>query len=462
MQTEFSAAQLEDPAIADAEKNLRACVHCGFCTATCPTFVLLGDELDSPRGRIYLIKDMLEKNRPADALSVKHIDRCLSCLSCVTACPSGVNYMHLVDGARAYIEETYRRPLPDRLFRAVLEKILPYPNRFRLAVTGASIVRLFSALYPHLGRTGKRLAAMMRLAPRRIPPRSTFSRNATVPPVCAPVARAVLLNGCVQQVLRPDINDAAIRLLTRAGVEVVFPRGESCCGALVHHLGKEAQALTAACHNVDIWTAEIENHGLDAIVITASGCGTMIKDYGFLLRNDPAYAAKAARVSALAKDVTEFLDTLDLPERRPFQATTVAYQSACSMQHGQRIDALPKQLLTKAGYAVRDIPEGHLCCGSAGTYNILEPEIAMRLRDRKIANILTTSPDVIASGNIGCIAQIAGGISIPMVHTIELLDFAYGGPKPQGLGFLRDRSGHGPQDEDGRARSEEARARGDE
>jgi glycolate oxidase iron-sulfur subunit len=437
MQTDFSAAQLENPAIADAEKNLRACVHCGFCTATCPTFVLLGDELDSPRGRIYLMKDMLEKNRPADALTVKHIDRCLSCLSCVTACPSGVNYMHLVDGARAYIEETYQRPLADRLFRAVLETILPYPKRFRLAVRGAKFARLFNWLYPSLGRTGRRLAAMMRLAPTRLPPRSSLSRTGLITPSDRPIARVALLDGCVQKVLRPDINDAAIRLLVRAGVEVVVPRREGCCGALVHHLGKDAAALAAARHNIDIWTDEIERLGLDAIVITASGCGTMIKDYGFLLRNDRSYAVKAAHISDLAKDVTELLESLDLPEPQAFPGAIVAYHSACSMQHGQRIDALPKQLLEAAGYTVRSIPEGHLCCGSAGTYNILEPEIAMRLRDRKIANILTTSPDVIATGNIGCISQIADGTSIPIVHTVELLDFAYGGPKPAGL-HLRD------------------------
>jgi glycolate oxidase iron-sulfur subunit len=431
MQTNFTAEQLKDPATAEAEKILRTCVHCGFCTATCPTFVLLGDELDSPRGRIYLIKDMLENNRPADALTVKHIDRCLSCLACMTTCPSGVNYMHLVDGARSHIEKTFQRPLADRLFRALLGAVLPYPNRFRLAVSASRLASPFDFLYPRFGRTGRRLAAMLRLAPKNI-----LSRPALPPvsPAGAVKARVALLGGCVQQVLRPDINAAAIRLLARLGVEVVPARGEGCCGALLHHLGKDAGALAQARHNVDLWSAEIERHGLDAILITASGCGTMIKDYGFLLRNDPAYAVKAARVSALAKDVTEFLGSLDLPEPLNPQGATLAYHSACSMQHGQQIDALPKQLLTQAGFKVRDIPEGHLCCGSAGTYNILEPEIALRLRDRKIANILATAPDLIATGNIGCMAQIASGTSIPVLHTIELLDFAYGGIKPQELG----------------------------
>ena len=430
MQTHFSAEQLKDPATAEAEKILRACVHCGFCTATCPTFVLLGDELDSPRGRIYLIKDMLENNRPADALTVKHIDRCLSCLACMTTCPSGVNYMHLVDGARSHIEKTFQRPFADRLFRALLGAVLPYPNRFRLAVAASRLASPFASLYPRFGRTGRRLAAMLRLAPKNIVSRPVLP---PVSPAGAVKARVALLGGCVQQVLQPDINAAAIRLLARLGVEVVPTRGEGCCGALLHHLGKDAGALAQARHNVDLWSAEIARHGLDAILITASGCGTMIKDYGFLLRNDPAYAAKAARVSALAKDVTEFLGALDLPEPLNPQGAILAYHSACSMQHGQQIDALPKHLLTQAGFKVRDIPEGHLCCGSAGTYNILEPEIALRLRDRKIANILATAPDLIATGNIGCMAQIASGTSIPVLHTIELLDFAYGGIKPQGL-----------------------------
>jgi glycolate oxidase iron-sulfur subunit len=436
MQTNFSPAQLKNPATAEAEKILRACVHCGFCNATCPTFVLLGDELDSPRGRIYLIKDMLEQNRPADALTVKHIDRCLSCLACMTTCPSGVNYMHLVDGARSHIEKTFRRPLADRLFRAFLGAVLPYPNRFRLAVAAAPLARPFNSLYPRFGRTGKRLAAMLGLAPKIIPQASAYRRAGVIAPAVAPVARVALHGGCVQQVLRPDINAATVRLLTRFGIKTVLPKGEACCGALLHHLGKEAVALVQARQNVDVWSREIERHGLDAILITASGCGTMIKDYGFLLRGDPAYAAKAARVSALAKDVTEFLDTLELPEPAKPSGLTVAYHSACSMQHGQKIDALPRRLLTQAGFKVRDIPEGHLCCGSAGTYNILEPEIALQLRDRKIANIVQTSPDLVATGNIGCIAQIASGTSIPVLHTIELLDFAHGGPTPDGLASL--------------------------
>jgi glycolate oxidase iron-sulfur subunit len=433
MQTNFSLVQLKNPATAEAEKILRACVHCGFCTATCPTFLLLGDELDSPRGRIYLIKDMLEKDKPADETVVKHIDRCLSCLSCMTACPSGVNYMHLVDHARGYIERTYKRPLADRLLRAFLGFVLPHPNRFRFALAAAPLAKPFRALAPRLGRTGRRLAAVMRLAPISGRAALAVRRPVAMLPVQAAKARVALLRGCVQHVIRPEINGAAIRLLSRLGVATILPQGAGCCGALLHHLGKERAALAQARANIDVWSAEIERNGLDAIVVTASGCGTMIKDYDFLLRNDKAYSEKAARITALAKDITEFLASRELTLPVNPQHKVVAYHSACSLQHGQKIDAIPKELLRQAGFEVHDIPEGHLCCGSAGTYNILEPEIAERLRDRKLENIVRTSPDIVATGNIGCIAQLASATSIPVLHTIELLDFAHGGPRPAGL-----------------------------
>jgi glycolate oxidase iron-sulfur subunit len=438
MRTHFSPAQLADPGLKEAESVLRKCVHCGFCTATCPTFVLLADELDSPRGRIYLIKEMLEKGRAADAETVKHIDRCLSCLSCMTTCPSGVNYMHLVDEARVRIEQTYKRPIADRALRSLLGLILPFPGRFRIALRAAAMATPLTPFLSRSGATGEKLAAMLRLAPLRLPPSSTFPEQGEIKPAhpaagTKPVARVALLSGCAQKVLRPAINDATIRLLTRLGVEVVLPKGEGCCGALVHHLGEEHRALEQARRNIDAWTAEIERKGLDAIIITASGCGTVIKDYGFLLRGDPGYAAKAARVSALAKDITEFFATLAPapPIDRP--SLTLAYHSACAMQHGQKITSLPNDLLVKAGFIVRNVPEGHLCCGSAGTYNILQPEIAGQLRDRKIANILKTGADAVATGNIGCIAQIGRGLDLPVIHTAELLDYAYGGPKPVGL-----------------------------
>ncbi|WP_349359575.1 glycolate oxidase subunit GlcF [Stappia sp.] len=434
MQTNFSIHQLADPQIAESEKILRKCVHCGFCTATCPTFALLGDELDSPRGRIYLIKEMLENDRPADARTVKHIDRCLSCLSCMTTCPSGVHYMHLVDHARAHIEETYRRPLSERMIRNLLAFVLPHPARFRLSLVGAYFARPFAGVLKRLGGPMAQMGAMLELAPSRAPLRSAMEGPATFEGAAPePRGRVALLSGCAQPVLAPNINEATIRLLTRLGVEVVLPKGEGCCGALVHHMGKEERALADARRNVDAWTAEIEGKGLDAIVITASGCGTTIKDYGFMLREDPAYAEKAARVSALAKDITEYLATLDLPAPALRPDLTVAYHSACSMQHGQKITRQPKDLLKAAGFAVRDVPEGHLCCGSAGTYNILQPEIARRLRDRKVANIERTTPDLVATGNIGCMTQIGGGTDLPVVHTAELLDWVHGGPVPQAL-----------------------------
>ncbi|OAP40942.1 2-hydroxy-acid oxidase [Sinorhizobium glycinis] len=431
MQTNFSPEQLADPHVAESEKILRKCVHCGFCTATCPTYVLLGDELDSPRGRIYLIKDMLENGRAADAETVTHIDRCLSCLSCMTTCPSGVDYMHLVDHARVHIEKTYKRPLKDRFARSVIAATLPYPSRFRLALRAARLARPLAGLLKRVPWL-RTFGVMLDLAPRAVPTASDGARAAVYAAKGTPRGRVALLTGCAQPVLRPEINEATIRLLTGQGIEVVVSAGEGCCGALVHHMGREEQALDAARRNIDIWLKAAEEDGLDAIVITASGCGTMIKDYGHMLRLDPAYAEKAAKVSALAKDITEYLAGLDLPERVP-RGLTVAYHSACSMQHGQKITLAPKQLLKRAGFAVREPAEGHLCCGSAGTYSILQPEISAKLKDRKVRNIEATKPNVIATGNIGCITQIASGTAIPILHTVELLDWAYGGPKPAGL-----------------------------
>jgi glycolate oxidase iron-sulfur subunit len=431
VQTNFTAEQLADPHVAEAESILRKCVHCGFCTATCPTYVTLGNELDSPRGRIYLIKDMLENGRPADEQIVTHIDRCLSCLACTTTCPSGVDYMHLVDHARTHIEKTYRRPLMNRLTRNMLAMVLPYPGRFRLALKLAALGRPFAGLLDQV-KSLKPMAAMLRLAPTKVAPPSDFAKPATHAATAARRGRVAILTGCAQPVLDPGINEAAISLLTRLGVEVVVPQGEGCCGALVHHMGREEQALDSARRNVDVWTRAIDAGGLDAIIVTTSGCGTTIKDYGHMLRLDPAYAENAARVSALAKDVTEYLSTLDLPIAET-KGMTVAYHSACSLQHGQKVTMAPKLLLKAAGFTVKDPPEGHLCCGSAGTYNIMQPEISARLKARKVKNIESTKPDVIAAGNIGCMTQIGSATGIPVVHTVELLNWAYGGPRPSAL-----------------------------
>ena len=443
MKTEFSLIQLADPDIAEADRILRACVHCGFCTATCPTYVLLGDELDSPRGRIYLIKEMLEKDKPPTQEVVKHIDRCLSCLACMTTCPSGVNYMHLVDQARVKIEREYTRPLAERAVRAVLAFVLPRPGFFRAGMILARLGRPLTALLPTPQAAPKpdskpalasptllrRIKAMLALAPRRLPPRGAAG-GSVFPAQGAKRGRVALLQGCAQQVLAPRINQAAINLLTRHGIEVVLVKDEQCCGALTHHLGRDADALARARANITVWLAEAERNGLDAILMTTSGCGTVIKDYGFMLREDRDFAAAAAKVSALAKDITEYVSGIDLQPRQQHGDIVVAYHSACSLQHGQKITQAPKELLSKNGFVVKDVPESHLCCGSAGTYNILQPDIANRLRDRKVANIAMVKPDMIAAGNIGCMVQIAGGTSVPVVHTVELLDWATGGPRP--------------------------------
>jgi glycolate dehydrogenase iron-sulfur subunit len=435
MKTEFSLAQLADPDIAEADKILRACVHCGFCTATCPTYVLLGDELDSPRGRIYLIKEMLEKDRPPTAEVVKHIDRCLSCLACMTTCPSGVNYMHLVDQARVRIEEQYNRPFTERALRALLAWVLPRPELFRLSMILARLGRPLAALLPASMAASatptllRRIKAMLALAPRSLPAPGP-SAGSVFPPIGTRRGRVALLQGCAQQVLAPRINQAAINLLTRHGIEVVLVRDEQCCGALTHHLGRDGDALARARANITVWLAEAERDGLDAILVTTSGCGTVIKDYGFMLREDRDFAGPAARISALAKDITEYIAGISLRRSQQHSDIVIAYHSACSLQHGQKIAQLPKELLSKNGFVVKDVPESHLCCGSAGTYNILQPDIANRLRDRKVANIAMVKPDMIAAGNIGCMVQIAGGTSVPVVHTIELLDWATGGPRP--------------------------------
>jgi glycolate oxidase iron-sulfur subunit len=430
MQTNFSLKQLADPDVQASNDILRKCVHCGFCTATCPTFALLGNELDSPRGRIYLIKDMLENDRPAGPVEVKHIDRCLSCLSCMTTCPSGVNYMHLVDHARVHIEKTHTRPAPERALRTILKWVLPRPWVFRLALFGAQIGRPFKGLMPG------RLKGMVAMAPARLEAPSWMDKSQVHPAQGVRRRRVILMTGCAQQVLRPSINEATIRLLTRHGCEVVVPRGQGCCGALVHHMGLEDDSHAAAKRNIETWEAvAAQDGGLDAVVINASGCGTTVKDYGWMLRTDPAWAGRAARMSALTKDVVEVMTDIGLGEAKVAAADlpAVAYHSACSMQHGQQIKTQPKALLAQAGFEVREPAESHLCCGSAGTYNLMQPEIADRLKARKAANIARTGAAVVATGNIGCLVQIGGAVEAPVVHTAELLDWASGGPKPAEL-----------------------------
>jgi len=426
MQTTFTKEQLQDPGIQRANEILRACVHCGFCTATCPTYQVLGDELDSPRGRIYQIKDMLENERVPDEKTVKHVDRCLSCLACMTTCPSGVHYMHLVDHAREYIENNYKRPFTDRALRWVLAQVLPYPMRFRMALLGAKIGRPFARLMPDA-----RLRAMLEMAPKMIPPVSRNDDPQTFTAEQPRKMRVALMTGCAQKALNTDINDATIRLLKRMGCDVVIAEGAGCCGALTHHMGKTADSHATAAKNIRAWVAEMDGEGLDAIVINTSGCGTTVKDYGHMFRNDPL-AAEAKRVSEIAMDVSEVLMKLDLPEGEN-KGMTIAYHAACSLQHGQKIKTYPKDLLKKAGFTVVEPADSHLCCGSAGTYNLMQPEISGQLKQRKVRTLEARNPDVIAAGNIGCMMQIGSATEVPIVHTVELLDWANGGPKPPAL-----------------------------
>lgn len=432
MQTNFSIAQLADPDVASSNDILRNCVHCGFCTATCPTYVIQGDELDSPRGRIYLMKQAFEDGGPATAKLARHLDRCLSCLSCMTTCPASVDYMHLVDHGRAFVAETYVRPLPERVLRRLLAIVLPYPSIFRLSLLGAWLGRPFARMMP------ARLRAMLELAPCRINQPSAVDAAQVCRPEGAPRMRVALLSGCAQQVLRPSINEATVRLLTRLGCEVVIAENMGCCGALVHHMGLEQQSHQAAKRNIAAWEQAEQKHGtIDYVVINASGCGTTVKDYGWMLRNDADWAERAAGIAAKTRDVTEVLLELGLGKLTDAPRPKLAYHSACSMQHGQQLKSEPVQLLQAAGFSVTQPAESHLCCGSAGTYNIMQPAWATELRDRKVSNLRALKVDCVATGNIGCQAQISAGMGKnddpPVLHTVELLDWVTGGPKPESL-----------------------------
>ncbi len=431
MQTNFSARQLLDPQVADADRILRSCIHCGLCTATCPTFVLLGDERDSPRGRIDLIKDLLETDRRPSKDIRRHIDRCLSCLSCMTTCPSSVDYMHLVSIARARIEQTRTRGMMERLLRRFLATVLPQPKHFRKALVAANLARPLRPLFKKIGFTS--LVAMLDLAPKGRLSRPKFSGPGTAATTGKRRKRVILLAGCTQQVLRPEINDATIRLLARRGVDVEVAANAGCCGALVEQLGRRAEAVGQAKRNVDAWWRVFEKGPVDAIIVNASGCGTMVKDYVQVLQGEANYAMRADRISQLACDITEFLAGYDMGPPKRWSSLKVAYHSACAMEHGQEVRSEPRALLRDAGYALAEVPNGHICCGSAGSYNILQPELADELRARKIANIESVKPDLVATGNIGCISHLQHGTELPFVHTVELLDWAYGGPVPRGL-----------------------------
>ena len=431
METHFSKEQLKDQDNKSSEKILRKCVHCGFCNATCPTYQLLGDELDGPRGRIYLIKDMIENKKPANEKIVKHIDRCLSCYSCMTTCPSGVNYMHLIDHGRSHIEKTYKRPFNERIIRDFLSIVLPNPTFFRIIGMLTLLIKPFQYIFP------KKIREMISLMPIKFPKKNLPKMKIYKVQKKKPVARVALLTGCVQRVISPQINEATIRLLNRHDIEVVVPKGIGCCGSLNHHLGKSDLAYQTFKKNISIWYDEYLKNGLDAIISNTSGCGTTLKDYGFIFRSDEDFKKKAKKISELTKDITEYLDEnikLDFIKRKNHDKEyKIAYHSACSMQHGQKIHDVPINLIKKTGNQVFDIPDGHLCCGSAGTYNLLQNDIAKKLLKNKISNIEKIKPQFIATGNIGCITQIANGTKIPILHTVEIIDWYTGGLKPKVL-----------------------------
>jgi len=431
MQTNFTEEQLKIKDNKSSEKIFKKCVHCGMCNATCPTYEILGDELDGPRGRIYLIQDMLENERKPTSNIVKHIDRCLSCYSCMTTCPAGVNYMHLIDHGRKYIEKNYERPFFDRIIRNSLSKILPDSKLFKLSIFLVKLGKPFKFLFP------SKIKNMMDLMPVSFPKKVLKIKEIYKTKNKKRIARVALLTGCVQKEISPQINESTIRILNRHGVEVVVPEKIRCCGSLNHHLGKNDLAHQDFINNINIWHDEYLKGNLDAILSNTSGCGTTMKDYGFIFKDDKNMKKKAKKISELTKDVSEYLsENLNLKFKKKEKKLRIAYHSACSMQHGQKIHSQPMNLLEKTKNEILEIPEGHICCGSAGTYNILQSKIAKQLLKNKVKNIESLKPQIISTGNIGCITQIRHGTNIPILHTIELLDWYTGGPKPKILNKL--------------------------
>ena len=424
MRTDIDPQLLTDPDVKVSEEVLRACVHCGFCNATCPTYLLTGNELEGPRGRIYLIKNVLENGIKASRKTIEHIDNCLGCLACETTCPSGVDYSRLLEEARPRLDKLVKRPFADRLLRAMLTRILPYPGRFRFALKMSGLGRVFSWLMP------KNMRPLLDMAPKRLPRSAEVAKAGVVSAVGEKRMRVALLTGCAQQVLGPQINDATVRLLTRLGAEVVMPKDAGCCGALTFHMGERKRSRKLMQRNIEVWHNEVAENGLDAIVLNTSGCGTAIREYDYIFRHDPKLAVKAKTVTALVRDVAEVVAELGLGEASKASKLKVAYHDACSLQHGVQVKTQPRQLLKDAGFDVIEVPEAHICCGSAGTYNMLQPELASQLQTRKAEHIESVAPQIVAAGNIGCMEQIAGGVKVPVVHTVELLDWATGGPRP--------------------------------
>lgn len=435
MQTRFTPEQLARPAVARADRILRTCEHYGFCTAGCPTYVLLGDENDAPRGRIDLIREMLEAGGAPDAKTVGHLDRCLSCMSCMTTCAVRVDYLHLIDIARAHIARHHRRPWHERFVRGMLAFALPRPAVFRALLALAPFSGGIVATAPRpLARRLRPLLAMAAATPRT---REPDVRPGDHRPAGVPRGRVILLAGCAQRVLAPSINAATVRVLNRAGYTVTIAPSAGCCGSLTLHLGNDGPARDAARRNIDAWIAELarapQAGEVVAIVANASGCGSTMKDYGHLLADDPRYRGSAERIAALARDVSELLAEVRLAEPATPRRYAVACHDPCSLRNVQRVTDAPRALLARAGYVVREIPEAHFCCGSAGTYNLLQPRIAEQLGRRKAAHVAGTGAQIVAAGNVGCVVQIARYADRPVVHPIELVDWAHGGPRPPAL-----------------------------
>jgi len=434
MKTSYSQEQLKDPLVAQSEAILRKCVHCGLCSATCPSYVILGDERASPRGRINLINRMMKTDEKPSKSTVRFLDNCLTCLSCMTTCPSDVDFVHLIDMARTRINENTKRPLSDRLMRSLLANLLPHPGRMKTAMTLGLLSRPLVPVFEKLGLT--MMTSLLDVLPQKIARSPRYQKR--TPAKGKTVKRVALMAGCTNDLLRPAIHEATVALLSRMGVEVIVPTGLGCCGAIEHQLGEEEKAIRSAQRNVDVLSKLHDEQPLDAILVTASSCGSMLKDYAHLLRNKEGYAKRAGDIAALSKDVTEILDSITLAAPRQWSDIKVAYHASCSLEHGQKVTKEPRSLLTKAGYTVLEVPEGHLCCGSAATYSMLQPVISKALLTRKINNINKVEPDIIAAGNIGCINHMAGHLKTPILHTVELLNWAYGGDCPKELKHLEN------------------------
>ncbi len=400
MQTSLADFIKDTPQGQEAESILRKCVHCGFCTATCPTYQLLGDELDGPRGRIYLIKQVVEGKEPT-ARTQLHLDRCLTCRACETTCPSGVDYHHLLDIGRSLVDERVGRPLPDRLMRRALRTVLPHPARFTPLLRMGQAVR--GVLPPSLRQS--------------VPPRHKSGPW----PVAQHARRMLCLEGCVQPGLAPGINAAAARVLDRLGITLAVAPGAGCCGAVSHHLDAQAEGRAFMRRNIDAWWPEVEA-GAEAIVMTASGCGAMVKDYGHVFADEPAYAEKARRISELCRDIGEILAAEEVERLGKADAGPIAFHSPCTLQHGLRLNGVVESVLERLGFQLTPVPDAHLCCGSAGTYSILQKSISMQLRENKVRALESGGPGLIATANIGCLMQLQGGSELPVRHWIEVVD----------------------------------------